>query len=325
VQKSHQRSLIQITHHFGNVGLGRLFLGLFDNSSLNATATVSAFSSDHSRMYLKSALDLSLLSVDALDDLLSSESILVDSEEALVQFLFRLGDPFLLRHIQWQFVSAAAITSLCEDPVLFPPMVVIWQSVVNRLTTPPILPGSENDSLIVKEFPPLCEEFQGKKFKLLWRGSRDGFGAMEFHDRCDGYANTLTLILDTKGNIFGGFTPVEWESRLPASPSDCSNCWKSDPRMKSFLFTLKNPFGTDAMKFELRPEKQKYAVWCCSSDGPWFGGNDILVCDDSNHIYTCTSNHTYDYGYLSAVYHSALLTGSEEFKVKEIEVFEVLD
>jgi hypothetical protein len=37
--------------------------------------------------------------------------------------------------------------------------------------------------------------------------------ARHFHGRCDGHAPTLTLIQDTEGNIFGGFTPVEWEPR----------------------------------------------------------------------------------------------------------------
>jgi hypothetical protein len=65
------------------------------------------------------------------------------------------------------------------------------------------------DSLIIAEFPLLFEEFGRKCFKLLWRGSRDGFTAKEFHLRCDGRANTLTLIADTDGNVFGGFTPVK--------------------------------------------------------------------------------------------------------------------
>jgi hypothetical protein len=56
-------------------------------------------------------------------------------------------------------------------------------------------------------------QFAGKRFTLLWRGSRKGFGAGDFHSRCDGHPPTLTLIQDTKGNIFGGFTPVEWVSR----------------------------------------------------------------------------------------------------------------
>jgi hypothetical protein len=38
---------------------------------------------------------------------------------------------------------------------------------------------------------------------------REGFGILEFHRRSAGHANTLTMILDTKGNFFGGFTPVK--------------------------------------------------------------------------------------------------------------------
>jgi hypothetical protein len=52
----------------------------------------------------------------------------------------------------------------------------------------------------------------------------DGFGAKEFHRCCDGRANTLTPILDTKGNIFGGFAPVEWES---------GNQWKGDDSLQA--------------------------------------------------------------------------------------------
>jgi hypothetical protein len=69
------------------------------------------------------------------------------------------------------------------------------------------------DSLIIADFPEIFAELRGKHFEVLWRGSRDGFGAKEFHERCDGHANTLTVILDTKGNIFGGFTPLEWDSK----------------------------------------------------------------------------------------------------------------
>jgi hypothetical protein len=76
-------------------------------------------------------------------------------------------------------------------------------------------------------------EFRGKRFTLLWRG---GFGARDFHGRCDIHAPTLTLIQDTVGNIFGRFTPVESES---PSPWDVHS--KADPSVKTFLYTLKNP------------------------------------------------------------------------------------
>jgi hypothetical protein len=68
--------------------------------------------------------------------------------------------------------------------------------------------------LIVREFPPLFEEFRAKRWALLWQSSRNGFDAKEFHRRCDGRANTLTLILDTNGNVHGGLTHVKWQSRV---------------------------------------------------------------------------------------------------------------
>jgi hypothetical protein len=89
-------------------------------------------------------------------------------------------------------------------------------------------------STIISGFPEICAEFREKRFSLLSRGGRDGFEKQEFHRRCDGHANNLTLILDTKGNNFGGFSPVEWESRI-------GHLEKANDRLKCFVFTLKNP------------------------------------------------------------------------------------
>jgi hypothetical protein len=101
------------------------------------------------------------------------------------------------------------------------------------------------DSLAMDDFPAIFEDFKDKKFTLLWRGSRDGFKAEQFHRRCDGHANTLVVILDTDGNIFGGFTPVKWESSKNGKD-------KADPSQKSFLFTLKNPHNFPAASRKIR-------------------------------------------------------------------------
>jgi hypothetical protein len=111
-------------------------------------------------------------------------------------------------------------------------------------------------SLIVADFPPLFAEFRGKRFALLWRSSRDGFGARAFQRRCDRHANTLALIQDTAGNIFGGFTPVQWESE---------RVYKADPSLKSFLFTPKNPHHFPARLLALKAEEQNRAVYFVSS------------------------------------------------------------
>jgi uncharacterized coiled-coil protein SlyX len=170
-------------------------------------------------------------------------------------------------------------------------------------------------SLIVADFPALFAEFRGKSFKLLWRGSRDGFGALDFHGRCDGHKNTLTLIQDTEGNIFGGFTPVKWELRTG---------WKADPSLKSFLFTLKNPHNFPGAKFALKAKEKDQAIICDSSCGPHFC--DIGVsgnCNQNTDSYADYFGHSYanDTGLDGQTF----FTGSREFTVKEIEMFEIAD
>jgi hypothetical protein len=136
---------------------------------------------------------------------------------------------------------------------------------------PPVPSAPPLDSQIISDFPEIFAEFRGKRFSLLWRGSRDGFGAQKFHRRCDGHANTLTVILDTEGNIFGGFTPVEWESRVwNGRRQEEDNTRKADESLKSFVFTLKNPHNLPARRFALKAEEKQCAIWCDSGWGRCF-------------------------------------------------------
>jgi hypothetical protein len=183
---------------------------------------------------------------------------------------------------------------------------------VFEITLPP--PSGWN-SVIVSFFPEILAEFRWKRFALLWRGSTDGFGAGDFHSRCDGHTHTLVVIRDTNGNIFGGFTPVEWDSGGLSKP---------DPSLISFIFTLKNPHKLSAQRFPLNPEKKDEAVVCSSKYGPHFC--DIAVWDNCN---SCNSNVAFFGGsndrYIneSELDGETLFTGSRYFQVNEIEVFEI--
>jgi hypothetical protein len=46
----------------------------------------------------------------------------------------------------------------------------------------------------------------GKNIKLIFKGSVDGFGAANFHAKCDNIANTLVVIRSEHGKVFGGYT-----------------------------------------------------------------------------------------------------------------------
>jgi hypothetical protein len=181
------------------------------------------------------------------------------------------------------------------------------------------LHSQRTDSLIVSDFPAIFSEFGGKRFRLLLRGSRDGFGASVFHNRCNGHRNTVTVILDTKANIFGGFTPIPWESQR--SKSSRGAC-RDDKSLRSFLFTLKNPHNVSARKFMLQPGKE--AINCDHRLGPSFVG--ISVANDCN---ANTQSSTADFGmsYINntGLKGSTFFTGSPTFEVNEIEVFEILE
>jgi hypothetical protein len=108
---------------------------------------------------------------------------------------------------------------------------------------------------------------------LLWRGSEHRFRARSFHAACDGHAHTLTVIFDTDGHIFGGFTPIAWESGW------FKTC-KEDRNGESFIFSLKNShFPGEFRKFSLKDSQRFSAISFSSRLGPCFGNDDILIPD----------------------------------------------
>jgi hypothetical protein len=267
--------------------------------------------------------DLSILSFEALDSLLLSESISVESEDALLRFILKLG-PFyqtLLRHIQIDFLSEDGL-SLLDEHFGFPPESV-WQCAVEQIIHPPFTFGLR----IISDFPEIFGEFKGKQFSLLWRGSRDGFGSSEFHRRCDGHANTLTVILDTKGNIFGGFTPLKWESQVWNGKHGAeNNDLKADDSAKSFLFTLKNPHNISARRFALKAGRKHEAIYSNSKRGPCFGGGyDLYVQDNCNVNVNNSTSLGFSYTNDTRLSQNLVFTGSRHFQVEEILVFEITD
>jgi hypothetical protein len=125
------------------------------------------------------------------------------------------------------------------------------------------------------------------------------------------------VILDKEENIFGGFTPVEWESSKKGKA-------KADPSEKSFLFTLKNPHNIPARRFALKAEEKDMAILCGSEYGPFFA--EICIqhnCNttDRNFVGFFGKRYTNDTGLPGETF----FTNSKCFRVKEIEVFEITD
>jgi hypothetical protein len=50
----------------------------------------------------------------------------------------------------------------------------------------------------------------GRRWQLLWRASRDGGTPADFHRLCDMRGPTITLVKDTTGCVFSGYTSLAW-------------------------------------------------------------------------------------------------------------------
>ena len=142
-----------------------------------------------------------------------------------------------------------------------------------------------------------------KEYKLLFRGRRDGFGAKDFHSKCDGISYTVTFVKTKEGRRFGGFTDAIW---------DQSNSYKSGSN--GFIFSLDN-------KEIYYNKNSSRNIYCGSNDGPTFGGgNDFYIsdnCDKNNKSYD-NSNHSYDTNGKKYA-----LAGTEYFYVEDYEVYKI--
>lgn len=164
-----------------------------------------------------------------------------------------------------------------------------------------------------KNLEKLCNFTNKTKWEMLYRASKDGFTAKNFHQKCDGSNNTLTIIKSTEGYIFGGYTEATWTS---------NNSYSHDKN--SFLFSLINKMNTPLVLPCANPE---FAIYCGSHYGPTFGYSTSLFISDSSNLNPSYSDLSYNYKHpmyesnrsLEARY---LLTGSEKFLVKDIEVFQ---
>jgi hypothetical protein len=186
----------------------------------------------------------------------------------------------------------------------------------------------------------LCEFSEKDEWTLLYRGSRDGFGAKEFHSKCDGHSNTLTIIKgkncidpntiwisasshhikNDKLSIFGGFASVAWDS---------SSICKTDSN--SFIFSFINN-ANGPFKKKINPSYVDYALSMEQSHGPSFGhdfsGNEksaIYIADNSNdsnynsfnfesHVYSNVNNLLRRKGHTQGT--------QTNFTVDEIEIYQ---
>ena len=141
-----------------------------------------------------------------------------------------------------------------------------------------------------------------KKYRLIYRASRDGDSANKFHYLCDKYSNLIILIETQKGLKFGGYTSSKFRS---------SSHLKFDNN--AFLFSL------DQMKvFNILPGH--YAIYCYDNTGPCFSKGSLYV---PNSFFSKYGKTRIAGGPFQFRKDYELNNGKEKFLIKELEVFQV--
>ena len=91
------------------------------------------------------------------------------------------------------------------------------EGIISELTARPfkdsvILSSDHRETLMkwLKETQALGDTRGNLFFGLIYRASRDGWAAADFHSRCDYKGPTVTVIASGK-SVFGGFTEQQWK------------------------------------------------------------------------------------------------------------------
>ena len=153
-------------------------------------------------------------------------------------------------------------------------------------------------------------------FELLYKATQDGFGAQEFHKRCDYKGATLVLAHTKNGYKFGGYTPVSWESPRIFE-------YKSDEKKESFIFSI-----THRTRHMLK-DGAGAAIENYINDGPTFGGGyDFII---ENNPDTRESNSDFGHSYTlpeHIEYNSQqakmYLAGAYTFLIQDYEVYSLV-
>ena len=145
------------------------------------------------------------------------------------------------------------------------------------------------------------------KYKLLYRGTRDGMNPSSFHQKCNSIPQTVSIVQTTKGYKFGGYAEKTWENHNKILIKDD----------KSFVFSI------DHMKI-YNQVQGKDAIYHCDENGPTFKYCIYLKKDFSNN-----ENYTYDKNTANECFSGfnrdyELNDGEQYFSLAEIEVFQVL-
>jgi hypothetical protein len=119
------------------------------------------------------------------------------------------------------------------------------------------------------------------KFNLLYRASRDGNSATEFHSKCDNKGATIVVAkIKNSEQIIGGYSPLHW---------DLIGGYKSTSKSFIFSFTDKSDLQTAKVAYSSGGQ----SIYCGPIHGPAFGNGLYVNYDNKPDVWCSDSTTSY--------------------------------
>ena len=179
------------------------------------------------------------------------------------------------------------------------------KTAINSITKSAFL--DDNDKVLLSEW---IDPHKIIRFSLLFSTNIDGTSSSStFHYYCDGAFPTITVVYDTSGRKFGGYTTQSW-AESKASSSGCRDEF-------AFIFNL-----SDKVKYGLKNKFNTSAICRNNSYGPVFGsGYDLCIANGcTGNTSSYTARNSYDTGNYNILGGSSSIS----FQVSYYEVYKVI-
>ena len=164
-----------------------------------------------------------------------------------------------------------------------------------------ILNNEKRKAKAIKEW---INSKQNIDFKLIFRMTRDGYDCSDFHRCCDNKGETLLLIQTDKNYKIGAYTPLNWVTPSSGEVNDPND-------NKTFLFSLNQMVKYSKISGNTRTARSQKEY------GPLIGsGTDLGIDKDMR------SGFSYSGCFLK---NKEITNGESDFKISEIEIFQVLN
>ena len=148
-------------------------------------------------------------------------------------------------------------------------------------------------------------------FKLLFRGSRDGFTPNNFHTLCDNLSNTITFIkIKETQEIIGGYNPLIWEDAFGEGK------WGKTSNSFIFSFKNKNDFKNDPILSRIIDLNRAlfYHIGC----GPTFD-TDLFI-----GVKEKAGSKNFNFNWcMQRSYEKCIRKTKNEFEIEDYEVFQI--